>query len=177
MKVTEDELVGVLDALDVPFLLGGMQDEIARQITPDALMEGLAQSSAARVRSAIIPFLLRHPESADAAKIATARLQGAPRETLELFYTAALLLQKKYRERLVRLLGAQPILPDLFSRALQVELTSDLQESLTRLGKRNAELSGLDINWVGGYEHAALTWLEYMELRADRRKRKKWQTA
>lgn len=177
IQVTEDELVGALDLLDVPFLIGGVQDDTAHTLAPAALMAGLAQARSARVRSALIPLFLRHPEFSDQASIAVANLTGVARNTLQLSYTAAFLLQKEYSERITCLFGGQPQLLDLFSRVLDVELGDDLNESLARLGKRNAELSGLDINWVGGYKHAALTWLEYVEWRAERRNRKAWRTA
>lgn len=163
MTITEDELVGALDALDVPFLIGGVQDEVARALLPAELMAGLAQSQSARVRSGLIPLLLRHPEFSNDASIADASLKGMTRDILQLFYTAAFLLQKEYAERIKRLFGDQPQLPDLFSAELNLELADEIKESLARLGKRNAELWGLDINWVGGYKHAALTWVEYVE--------------
>jgi hypothetical protein len=174
----EDQLVGALDALDVPFLTGGVRDEIVLVLTPDVILEGLARSSDARARSAIIPLLLRHPEFAPAAKIADARLGAEPdaRATLECFYTAAMLLQKKYTKRLARLFDGQPHLPDLFSDKLDLELADDLETSLVRLGKRNAELRGLDLNWVGTYEHAARTWLDYVEWRVKREARA-WQVS
>jgi len=173
---SEDELVGALDALDVPFLTGGVQDDVALALTHDALLEGLARSSDARVRSAIIPLLLRHPEFAPSVSSTVRRLDAgaAARATLECFYTAAMLLQKKYVERLARLFGIQPTLADLFSAEMDLELADDMETSLMRLGERNAALRGLELNWVGTYEHAARTWLEYVEWRV-KREAKIWQ--
>ncbi|MBI4673986.1 MAG: hypothetical protein HY741_20255 [Chloroflexi bacterium] len=170
VSVTEDELVGALDALDVPFLTGGAQNASATALTADELLAGLARSSDARVRSALIPLLLRHPEFAPEAKIADKRLntETIARSTLECFYTAAVLLQRKYAKRLAQSFGRLPELPDLFSDSLRLELTDDIEISLRKLGERNAELRGLDLNWVGTYEHAARTWLEYMEWRVKR---------
>ena len=161
--LTPDELVGALDALDVPFLVGGVQNATASALAPAELFAGLAQSSEARVRSAIIPLLLRHPELADAARTAAARLPDDSRQTLELFYTAALLLQRKYAERLAPLFGAQPVLPDLFSKSLGLRLTQDPAESLQRLAKRHAQLTGLDLNWIATYEHAAERLIKHFE--------------
>ncbi|MBI4672665.1 MAG: hypothetical protein HY741_13485 [Chloroflexi bacterium] len=171
-----DELVGALDALDVPFLMGGVQNETALALSPAALLQGLASAPEARMRSALIPLLLRHPELAKEAQVASTRLTGQPRDTLELFYTAALLLQRKYAARLARLFGAQAALPDLYSQALHIDLTDNVEASLARVGARHAELRGLNMNWVGGYEHAVRTWLALVELRAERRKQHVWQT-
>lgn len=175
-QISDDALVGALDALDVSFLMGGVQDEHTQTISPVQLLQGLAQSSDARVRSAIIPLLLRHPEFADAARVAASHLEGQAQSTLELFYTAALLLQKKYAERLSRLFGAQSRLPDLFSESLEIELSFEIQEALARVGERNAELAGLRMNYAGGYEHAARTWLDYLEWRAALPRQQIWQT-
>jgi hypothetical protein len=165
ISLTPDELVGALDALDVPFLRGGVQDDAARALTPAGLMEGLVQSPEARVRSALIPLLLRHPEFAASAQIAAANLQPPARHTLELFYTAALLLQRKYTERLSHLLGAQPTLPDLFGKLLGIELSDDIEVSLQRLGQRHAQVTGLDLNWIATYEHAAARLIKHLENR------------
>ncbi len=128
------------------------------------------------MRSAIIPLLLRHPEFADAARVAASRLEGQAQYTLQLFYTAARLLQEKYVERLTRLFGAQRRLPDLYSKALEIELCDEIQESLARVGECHAELTGLKMNYAGGYEHAARTWLDYLEWRAALPRQRLWQT-
>ncbi len=174
--VTADEILGALDALDVKFLSGGAQTKNANAVTPTELIECLAQASEARMQSALIPLLLRHPEFAQDAYIAATHLEGEPLYTLALFYTAAMLLQKKYAARLERLFGAQITLRDLFSENLEIELGEDLMQALARVGNRHAELRGLNMNWTGGYEHAARTWLEYVELREERKRQHTWRT-
>jgi hypothetical protein len=49
---------------------------------------------------------------------ARASLSGNDLLTLKLYYTAAMLLQKKYNSQLTPLLGQQKALPDLFSTEL-----------------------------------------------------------
>ncbi len=166
---SDDELVGALDALDVPFLMGGVQNRASATLTPAALMQGLVQSPEARVRSALIPLLLRHPEFAAEARLAAAQPLSQPeRDTLQTFYTAALLLQRKYRDRLEPLFGVQPPLPDLFSARLRVDISGDPDESLQRLAQRHAQLTGLELNWLATFEHAAERLIKYSE------KRKRW---
>ena len=70
IQVTKDELVGALDALDVPYLRGGVRNDVALALAPHELITGFAQSNKARLCYAIIPLLLRHPELAQEAKIA-----------------------------------------------------------------------------------------------------------
>ncbi len=130
-------------------------------------MEGLAQSSEARIRSALIPLLLRHPELHGYARLAAANLPPA-RHTLGLYYTAAALLQEKYRERLVSLFGAQPRLPDLFSHELDLVLSDNVEESLARLAGRHAQLTRLELNWIATYKHAAERLIDYSE------KKRRW---
>jgi hypothetical protein len=172
---TTDELVGALDALDVPFLMGGVQNETALTLSPATLFAGLAQAPEARVRSAIIPLLLRHPEFAPVLQLVASTLQGQAQYTLELFYTAAMLLQRKYEARLTRLFGAQPMLPDWFSKELEIDLDEDLEKVLAGLSARHAELRGLQLDWTVTYEHAAQVWLKHMELLAERARTPPWQ--
>ncbi len=58
--------------------------------------------------------------------------------------------------------------PDLFSQTLQIDLNKDIEESLARVGARQAELRGLRLNWVVTFEHAACTFIKHMELQAER---------
>lgn len=163
LEITGDLLVSELWARDVPFLMG-------RQVTPEPLLDlatliqSLAQSDEARVRMALIPLFLRHPEFASEAVIADELLSPSNQLYLRFYYTATTLLQKKYWERLVNIFGEQIPLPDLFSEKLGFPLGADLDETLVRLGKRHQVLSERIINWVGTYEHAADVWLKEMEL-------------
>jgi hypothetical protein len=155
------ELVGALDALDVPFIVGGMLDA---HLSPSELIQGLAGSSEARLRSAIIPLLLRHPEFAPDALTAHQALTDLARITCECFYTAAVLLQRKYRVRLTNVFGAQTLLPDWMSADLHITLSTDVEVSFQALGERHAVLTGLTINWVGTYHHAAERFIRHCEI-------------
>lgn len=164
--LSPDELVSTLDTLDIPFLARDEQSAVPPFLTPVELLMALAQAREARLRSAIIPMLLRHPEFASHARTAATRLLGLPRVTLQCFYTAALLLQCKYIARLKRLLGAQPSLPDWFSADLGISLSEDETALLGELSERHATLTGLPINWAGTYEHAAERLIKRLENQA-----------
>jgi hypothetical protein len=153
--LTADELVGALDLLDVHFLSGGRSTPRAREVNPANLLAGLASQADARMRLAIIPLLLRHPEYGVMIRDALTQLPENAQNTLKLLYTAARLLQWKYHATLSELLGNQPILPDLFSGELRLSGEAGPQRQLVQLGERHAEMSGLSLNWVGTYEHAA----------------------
>ena len=170
--LSPDELISMLDTLDVPFLAGDEQSAAPPSLTPVELLAALAQAREARLRSAIVPMLLRHPEFAPHARTAATRLLGLPRVTLQCFYTAALLLQRKYVARLKQLLGVQPSLPDWFSAGLGISLSEDETPLLGELSERHAALTGLPINWAGTYEHAAERLIKRLENQARWHKRK-----
>jgi len=161
--ITEDLLVSELWTRDVPFLMGE-QTSPAPLLDPATLIQSLAQSEEARVRMALIPLFLRHPEFSSEAVKADENLSPPNQLYLRFYYTASVLLQQKYLERLVKIFGEQAQLPDLFSEKLGFSLGADPDEALVRLGKRHQVLSGRIINWAGAYEHAAEVWLKEVEL-------------
>jgi hypothetical protein len=74
---------------------------------------------------------------------------------LKLFYTAAVFLQQVHQESLYRYSNSWQTLPDLFSKELGLPTSGNPHEQLRQLGERHRELSGLAINWLGTYHHAA----------------------
>lgn len=163
LQITDDLLVSELWARDVPFLMG-KQTSPEPLLDPATLIQSLAQSRDARVRMALIPLFLRHPDFSSEADKADENLSPSDQLYLRFYYTATILLQGKYWGRLVNIFGEQTQLPDLFSDNLGFALGADPDETLGRLGKHHQVLSGRQINWVGTYEHAAEVWLKEMEM-------------
>jgi hypothetical protein len=163
MAELEDQLVSELWARDVRFLMG-QQSTTSPLLTPANLITALAQSENARVRLSLIPLFLRHPEYSVEAKKADAALLGHSSQlVLRFYYTATVILQRKYWGRLNNLFSRQTRLPDLFSKKLGVLLSKDNDESLSNLSKRHQILSGHFINWFGTYKHAAERLIKHME--------------
>lgn len=163
MAELEDQLVSELWARDVRFLMG-QQSATPPLLTPANLITALAQSENARVRLSLIPVFLRHPEYFTEAEKADEALLTHPSQlVLRFYYTAAVILQSKYWERLNNLFSRQTRLPDLFSKKIGVSLSEDHNESLLNLSKRHQILSGHFINWLGTYEHAAERLIKHME--------------
>ena len=162
LEITDDLLVSELWARDVPFLMGE-QTSPAPLLDPVTLIQSLARSDEARVRMALIPLFLRHPEFSSAAEKADEGLLSSDQLYLRFYYTASVLLQQKYCDRLVKIFGEQIQLPDLFSQKLGVLLEADPDEALTRLGKHHQVLSGEQINWHETYEHGAKRLVKYVE--------------
>lgn len=160
--ITGDLLVSELWARDVPFLMGE-QTSPAPLLDPATLIQSLAQSDEARVRMALIPLFLRHPEFSGEAEKADKVLLPSDQLYLRFYYTAAVLLQKKYWERLVKIFGKQAQLPDLFSETLGISLDADPDVALAQLGKRHQVLSARTINWLETYEHGAERFIKYVE--------------
>ena len=117
--------------------------------------------SDARVRLALIGLLLYRPDFALAVPLATSSLcatdacRGADLLTLKLYYTAAMLLQKKYDPQLSQLLGEREQLPDLFSKELALSPTGSFDTRLKELGEQHKALVETGINWAGTYHHGA----------------------
>lgn len=130
------------------------------------LIQGLAGSNEARLRSALIPLLLRLPKLAGAARLADTQLAGPSQVTLRSFYTAAAILQQQNAARLRQLFGPQAELPDLFSAALGLPATLPLIERLPSLAARHAQLGEPSVDWRGTYEHAAESYLKMAEAEA-----------
>lgn len=150
-SVTSEQLTGALNLLGVRFLMGEQSTDQTLHKQPARLLAALAQSSEARLRLALIPLLLEHPEFSAYAWAAADLLPPPARLTLQCYYTAAFCLQ--------RILAApgKP-LPDLFSGELNLNLGDNPEENLSALAKRHRELSGAPINWLGTYQHAAQIW-------------------
>ena len=105
-----------------------------------------------------------HPDFFGDVKKADEALSSQPSQLyLRFYYTAAVLLQRKYKERLIKIFGEQLQLPDLFSRLLGVSLDSNPNDALVRLAQRHQVLSGQRINWLETYEHGAERLVKYME--------------
>lgn len=161
VHLTPEELVGVLNMLGVPFLVGPKHSSFSPP--PEALLVMLANQPEARLRLAIIPLLLVHPEFAAALPQAKFPLSEGARTTLKCFYTAAMLLQQKHATPLQKLLGERERLPDLFSRELQIPSTGAPNARLQQLAQRHQAISGLVVNWEGTYEHAAKRLIKRLE--------------
>lgn len=135
-------------------------------IRTTALLQGLAGSNEARLRSALIPLLLRWPELAKDTRLADPHLFGTAQITLRSFYTAAAIVQRQHATRLRQLFGAQAELPDLFSTTLSLPSTVPLIDLMPSLAARSAERGEPSVDWRGTYEHAAESYLKMAEAEA-----------
>ncbi len=149
--VTGSQLTDALRALDVNFIMGGESKDETLRKRPSRLIAALAESKESRLRLSLIPLFLEHPEFAVRVRTVAKNLGPTARLTLQCYYSAAVWLEKKYRQH------GKP-LPDYFSKELGLSPTDDSEENLRNLAKRHRELSGTQVNWLGTYQHAAQIW-------------------
>lgn len=161
---TGDQLASALHILGVNFILGGTNTDGSIHQEPSLLIAALATSREARLRLALIPLFLDHPEFAADVQKAAQTLGRDARLVLQCYYMAAVFQQQKYQTRLNVLIGEKPLLPDLFSRELELLMTGDPDTKLLLLAKRHQVLSHAHVNWFGTYQHAVNVWLKGLEI-------------
>jgi hypothetical protein len=150
-SISNDQLANELQAQGIQFLGVAQPIDCVPLLAPTDLIVGLAESSEARLRLALIPLFLRRPDFAQFV-VASCQSMALPATlTLHCYYSAAVLLQQKYKDDFVRF----GYLPDLFTKGLNIPQAGSPALRLSQLAQRHAELSGDAINWLGTYEHAA----------------------
>ena len=162
----EEQLVAELELLGIRYLSRRTSDQAKRVREPDALLGDMVRQPSARVRNAVIAVLLAHPEYAEAVPAALERLRPAEQQTLRLFYTAAVLLQQEYAERLQAFVAGRR-LPDWFADDLKLPSAASPRERLAALGQRHRQQTQTVVNWVGTYENAVRCLLRSWELEAQ----------
>jgi hypothetical protein len=159
----EERLVAELELLGIRYLSRCTSDRAECVRSPDVLLADLVRQPSARVRAAVIAVLLAHPEYAEAMPVALQQLRPAERWTLQFFYTAAVLLQLEYAERLRSFIAGQR-LPDRFAVDLGLPDTASPRERLAALGQQHQQQTRMYVNWVGACENVVRCLLRSWEL-------------
>jgi hypothetical protein len=154
--ITGDQLTNALRALDVNFIMGGQIKGESLHKQPARLITALAESDESRLRLSLIPLFLEHPQFARHVRSVAKKLKPQARLTLLCYYSAAVWLAQKYHVR-------NGSLPDYFSEELNLHISADPEENLRELAKRHRTLSGMKVNWLGTYQHAARVWQKGLE--------------
>lgn len=153
--VSGERLAEALQAVGLRFLYGSSEDP--KPLPPDSLLSALAASDEARLRLALIPLFLEHPElSAHAIEVAE-RLDEPARLTLQCYYTAASILVEIHQKEFTGEFEFSG-LPDQFSRQLKIPAEGEADWRLKRLADRHQTLKGDATNWLGTYLHAFDVW-------------------
>jgi len=168
--ITEDEeqVVAELELLGIRYLSRQTAEAATQVRPPERLLADMVRQPSARVRAAVIALLLAHPDFAEAAPAALRRIGPAEQITLRMFYTAAVLLQQTYGQRLLSALGSRwRALPDLYSGELGVPSSGTLSQRLTLLGQQHRRKTRIAVNWAGTYENVAQRLLRSWDLEAS----------
>lgn len=152
----EEELVAELDLLGIRYL-SRQSSYLADEVRPpERLLADLVRQPHARVRAAVIPLLLSHPEYAEAVPTVLKQLPSHDRLTLQSLYTAAVFLQREHADRLRPLVRQSwRWLPDLLSDELGLPTMGTPREKLRLLDLEMRYRTGVRVNWMGTYEAAA----------------------
>lgn len=161
--LTNAELAAELAYLGISFVESSSEDKLPLSPDRDLLLAALASSNEARLRMALIPLFLARPEFARSVLDVVGTLSKEAQITLMCYYTAAMILQRKYSQSLTDLGLVQHELPDLFGRTIGLPQTGETDDLLKALGERQAVLSGRPINWFGTYEHVALRFVQRLQ--------------
>ena len=103
----EEQIVAELELLGIRYLSWQTSERATQVRVPELLLADVVRQPSARVRAAIIAILLAHPKFSDAIPAALQRSGPAEQATLRMFYTAAVLLQQTYSDRLQQALGSR----------------------------------------------------------------------
>jgi len=125
VRYLRESLVAALRDRGVSYL--APSDAVAGEApeSDEKLLCALLHQDDSRLRLAIVPLLLRHPEiSASVPDLAVSPDEAALLE-LQTLYTAAVYLQRNWRSRLSIYLDEVPLLPDLFSRQMGLPLPDE----------------------------------------------------
>jgi len=163
VTLTNTELAAELAHLGIAFVESFNADRLSIPPERELFLAALASSSEARLRMALIPLFLARPEFIRSVPDVINILLKQARITLVCYYTAAMLLQKKYAQPLADLTINQEAMPDLFSRDLGLPQAGDADVLLKALGERHAILSGRPINWYGTYEQAITRFIRRLQ--------------
>jgi hypothetical protein len=110
------------------------------------------------LQAALILLFLRQPQYSARVPGLLRQLAGSAAVTLELYYQAAVYLQRELEPLLRARFANWEILPDYFSAVLGLPPAASIKgeahsadQALAALGELHRRLSGRDYNWAGYY--------------------------
>ena len=115
-----ETLVAALRDNGVSYLVPGDADTDEVLKSPVRLLTALLCQPDARLKMAIVPLFLRQPALAESVPTLAARLDAPQSLELQTLYMAAVYLQRNWRSRLSIYLDDMTLLPDLFSRQMNL---------------------------------------------------------
>lgn len=167
-----EALVGRVRELGLRFLAPSDAEagELTNLPAPELIARLVAHPDA-RLRLALVPLLILHPDWATQVQSAVEQLTEPARTELQAFYTAAVYLQRLWRTRLGFYLGDFPLLPDLYSCALGLPPADERfgKTGLHALAEWHASRSPDPYNWLASYTKVMDLLFEQLKLGATHR--------
>jgi len=166
-QVGAEALAATLAQLDVHYLRTSTASE-PLPVDPAVLIAAVAQYPSPRVREALIPLFLRHPEFAIHVPDLVATLPPMAGMTLRHLYTAAVYLQRLWRGKLEMYLGNGPLLPDYFGQSewgLPAPTEHYGEAGLRVLAEHLRAKTG--DNWLSTYQTVMSFYLNQLKLKAN----------
>ncbi|MEK9163886.1 MAG: hypothetical protein AAB342_00870 [Chloroflexota bacterium] len=167
----------MIEALDSSVLISQLASQGVRHLrsakvtaatatlNTDALIAELARRPEPRLREALIPLFIRHPEYSEMAMQLVESLEPSASEALAHMYTAAVYLQRFWRGTLGLYLKSLTLLPNYFGEPkykLPGENDHFGESGLRALAKLYEEKTGY--NWLSAYQSAITLLLDQLVL-------------
>lgn len=136
-------------------------------LEPNDLIAALSVSEDPRLRLALIPLFVLHPELAGNAALLADRLPADQALDLQTFYTAAVYLQAFWWTSLHLYKSELQRLPDLFSGRLGLPSVDERhgKVGLHALADSHAARSAYPFNWLASYQRTMDMLFEELKLR------------
>jgi hypothetical protein len=166
-SINIEALVATMAQLDIHYLRTPTSAE-PLLLEPDTLIATLTQHDSPRVREALIPLFLRHPEFAKYVPDLVTALPPAASMTLRHLYTSAVYLQRLWRGKLEMYLGELYPLPNYFGESewsLPDPTEHYGEAGLRALAEYFRAKTG--DNWGSTYQAAVSVFLNQLRLEAD----------
>ena len=148
-------LIDNLRRYGIRFLASGDPDGNHAEIylSPEEIIVRLAQSADPRLRLALVPFFILHPQEAAKVNSLVDMLDEPAKTELMMFYMAAVYLQRFWKTRLQLYLPEFPLLPDSYSHVLSLPKADDRhgKSGLYALAERHANQSPYAFNRLASY--------------------------
>jgi hypothetical protein len=167
-----ETLVGRLRELGLRFL--APSDAEAGEVSGLPVRELIARlvvHTDARLRLALVPLLILHPDWATEVQAVVQQLTEPARSQLQAIYAAAVCLQRLWRTRLGFYLGDFEMLPDLYSSELGLPAATEQHGKigLHALAAWQASRSPYPFNWLASYNKMMDLLFEQLKMEAKQR--------
>ena len=157
-KNSPEKLIAGLNIIGLHYVIGEGIESFFEKDTiglPEDLIAGLVRQNDARLRSALIALFLYKPGYSKELPEALNKLTEGDRRILKIYYTAAVYLQQIHAQYLWDQIPNSVSLPNIYSTELGISIDLPPDDALKALASLHRETSGLAINWLGTYKHAA----------------------